>query len=411
MKCVFLLKRWLNIVLSLICLLSGPGAIASEILKLLEQTEPVPALTETRDLRSVGMCGGSNGCSNCNVDLKVGHYVFVHGYSSDTGAFSFFANSLEPQNSCAGYTIYRPSIGQEAKRDGANNVVEITCDAGQYNGRCIGHCSQRDSQGNCRSYDRSKNGICEQASRCVTFNENDGARKYLSTWSEDLSSFFQNVGLNDLPDRSVTVYTHSTGGPAVADMMVKGYHNSPHYARSARKVKEVITVQAALGGACGASALGFYDDAVSDLAALADGRIRLDFRLATFDGSVPWTHVQSKGETGLFGEECEGKSYWGVSTGSVCSGTTHDGLVQNWSHSTSVRHPNGAGNNAGNYPYSIKVTPVESPFCHFAGDDFDSYRSVPSRFRLLFETAARPIDEVRNPAQWQPWWPVVLNPF
>jgi hypothetical protein len=368
-------------------------------------------------------CAPSMGCENCNVDLKVGHVVFVHGYSSDQGAFGGWYNQLKDQNACAGFNTYKVSIGQEAGKvildactPGFCTYYDqlISCTPNQYDPNCIGHCTARAANSGCIAYDRTKNGICDPNGQCVTYNVEDGARKHISTWAEDLASFFWNNKLTDLADRSVTIVTHSTGGPAVADFMVRGYDGDERFAIPIRKVKRVINIQAALGGACGVSLADtvHYDDAISDLDDLQDGDIKYDFRKATVDGVVPWDHIQSKGEVGLFGDECEGMAgvFGAGSTGDWCDGTSHDGVTNNWVDSTSYRHPNGAGLNAGVYPYGITVHGVESKYCHTSGDDHPSYRSAEAgRFRPLFGIDPPvSVDDVRNTAVFRPWWRMVI---
>jgi hypothetical protein len=412
-------RRHLGLLLALLgaCAGQAEGEVADLLEKPTDDLSIYPA--GSSEALSANLCSGSGpSCENCDVDVRVGHVVFVHGYSSDQGAFGSWYDQLKAQNDCAGYKTYKVSIGQEAKRTILQACypgfcdyyvsLEHTCTANQYDPMCIGHCSAWDSVG-CTGYDRTKNGICSPTGNCVTYNPDDGARKHIRTWAEDLASFFANNQLNDLPDRSVTVVTHSTGAPAVADFMVRAYNGEAGFAAAARKVKRIINIQAALGGACGVSIADTveYDDATSDLDDLQDGDIQYDFRKATFDGAVPWDHVQSKGEVGLWGDECEGMAgVWGVgSTGDHCEGTSHDGVTNNWLDNTSLRHPNGAGSSAGIYAYNINVHAVESKYCHVSGDDFPSYRSSQAgRFRPLFGSDRVGVDMVRNPTVFRPWW-------
>jgi hypothetical protein len=389
----------------------APSPSTSSVLDLADAADPI-GTTQLALAPAAPICAAANGCTACNVDVDVNHIVFVHGYSSDKGAFSKYYSWFIEQNTCAGYKTFRVSIGQKAKtemkhtcqgRDAKGNPitygcdegpVEISCNADQYDASCIGQCSSTYGDGKCSGYDRTKNGRCGANGQCVTYSD-DGAKKSLSVWSEDLASFFWNNGLTDLPDRSVVVVTHSTGAPAMASFMTRGYDNDARLAIPARKVKKVINIQAALGGACGVSALGGIDDATTDLNRMQDDKLNFDFRKATFDGAVPWSHFQSKGETGLFGDECEGMGWGSITTGDYCGGTSHDGVVNNWVDSTSFRHPNGAGSKAGAYPFNITVGAVESKFCHVSDDDHPSYRNELSTFRKRLGVSPRPLSEVK----------------
>lgn len=390
-----------------------PSPSTSSVLDLADAADAL-GTTQLALAAAAPTCTAANGCSACNIDVDVNHIVFVHGYTSDKGAFSKFHSWFLEQNTCAGYKTYRVSIGQKAAVENKHTCqgpvrdprttpptypcdegpAEISCSADQYDASCIGQCSSTYSDGQCSGYDRTKNGRCGANGRCVTYSK-DGAKKSLSVWSDDLASFFWNNGLTDLPDRSVVVVTHSTGAPAVASFMTRGYDNDARLAIPARKVKKVINIQAALGGACGVSVLGGIDDATTDLNRLQDNELNFDFRNATFDGAVPWSHFQSKGEAGFFGDECEGTGLAGITTGDYCGGTSHDGVVNNWGDSTSLRHPNGAGSKAGIYPFNITVGAVESKFCHGSEDDHPSYRNELSRFRARFGVSPRPLSEVK----------------
>lgn len=422
-------RRRRRAALALVLLASACDGGAAPQPSLLD-AEPVKAvqIEEKRAaLASDAICDPAATCDNCKVNAQVGHIVFVHGYSSDAGAFSTWHNWLKPMNDCAGYKTYKVTIGNTGKQtmkyypNGCNfwecedKYVQRACTPNAYDPLCIGQCNNyyatqsHAPEGECKGYDRTKNGVCGANGYCIANDADVGATKALEVWSDDLASFFWNNKLTELPDRSITIVTHSTGAPAVADFMVRGYDGAARHAIPARKVKRVINIQAALGGACGVSAALNYDDAISDLDDLQDDDINYDFRKATFDGKVPWTHVQSRGTEGT---ECEGMNIPVASTGDYCDGWTHDGVTQNWRDNTSQAHPNGAGPNSGTYTYNITVKTPESPFCHTSGDKHASYRSVRSRFDLVLGTSPRPIGEVTNPEKYASLLvPVLVSPI
>lgn len=376
---------------------------------------PRPVYDEGESVSSaltLPLCSG-NQCQDCNIDVQVDNVVFVHGYASDRAAFPEFDSWIRPQNNCTQHKTYRVSLGQEAGQvitsacypGFCNWALELTgCRANELDSACIGHCSTRSPDGYCLGYDRTKNGLCGPDGQCVTNNASQGAKKHIPTWSSDLANFFWNAKLTDLPDRSVVLVTHSTGGPVVADFMTRGYDNFENYGIPARKVKKVVTIQAALGGACGVSLAWWQDDTTSDLNDLQDDKINYDFGKATFGGTVGWVHVQSKGEIGLFGDECEGGLF---TTGDTCGGTSHDGVVNNWEHSTSLKHPGGAASSAGAFPNNITVRNPEQNFCHSTGDDHPSYRQKFSRFRAVFGRTPVPVTEAMNTRHFETWWTVI----
>lgn len=399
---------------------------------LLADEAPVKSVTieaKTNALTAPSViCNPATTCDNCNVNAQVGHILFVHGYSSDQGAFSNWHDIIKPQNDCAGYKTYKVTIGNTGLQtmkyypNGCNfwecedKFVQRACTPNAYDPKCIGHCNNyyatqsHAPEGECKGYDRTKNGICAANGYCIASDTDVGATKHLSEWSKDLASFFWNNKLTDLPDRSITIVTHSTGAPAVADFMVRGYDGVASHAIPARKIKRVINIQAALGGACGVSAALNYDDAVSDLDDLQDNDLNYDFKKATFAGAVPWTHIQSFGGTGK--TECEGMSVPIASTGDYCNGTAHDGVTNNWHDNTSVQHPNGAANSAGVFANNITVVSPTIGFCHTGGDSFPSYRSDRGRFDFVLGTSPRGIGEVVDPAKYSAWLvPLAMSPL
>jgi hypothetical protein len=407
-------------------LLAGCEDAVVDPAALLDSPSPVKSVTleptQNPLTTTDPICDPANRCGNCNVNAQVGHVVFVHGYGSGSDAFAEWNGWIKPQNDCAGYNTYRVTVGNEAVEElkyypnGCTfcdyRKQERGCTPNAYDPQCIGQCSAyyTDSKSNkpeCKDYDRSKNGICGSNGYCIAANTRVGANKHLNVWSSDLANFFWNNKLTDLPDRSVTIVTHSTGGPAVADFMVRGYDGNSLYQVPTRKIKRIINIQAALGGACGVSLTLNKDDAISDLDDLQDDDINYDFRKTTYDGAVPWLHIQSTGTRDL---ECEGQSLAGSgSTGDTCEGAAHDGVTHAGWDNTSQRHPNGNGT-FGTGKYNVTVGEVEIGYCHI-DDTHPNYRKVYSRFQHVLGLPLANIGDVKNPA-WSPpaWWgPVLLQ--
>lgn len=403
--------EWKNVGLGLCLLaLAFPVSAKSHLFELLNRPDPVAAVYDQVVKRSVPICDPSTSCSNCNVDVNVGTTLFIHGYASHYEGFPEFDKLLKPQNQCAGYDTYRASVGQDGGIEKHKFAAEIDCRAGEGDGRCIGQCTRRDGAGRCIGFDRSRNGICNSDSRCVRYHD-DGAKLNLDTWDQDLAFYFANARLNNEPDRSITVVTHSTGAPAIFRLLEEAYKGDARYVLPASKIKQVITIQGAVGGACGAGTVGWINDpASSDLGDLANNKKRFDFRQVTFDGNVPITHIQSFGPEG--NRKCRGQKVFATYTGFSCkANNTHDGVTQNWEHNTSMKHINGAGRPGGFYPYNIAVRDPELGFCHSAGDGSPSYRQEISRFRLVFGRDPVSVHLVQNMARVQPWWHIVLNPW
>lgn len=425
-------RNWTSLLLLSHVLAACEGSVDRSSTDLLDTPSPIKpvdlGVSQAALTSSDPVCDSAVRCGGCNVNAQVGHIVFVHGYSSDSGAFSQWHSWFKAQNDCAGYKTYRVTIGNTAAQQTKfypngclvgfcdDKFVQRVCSAGQYDPQCIGHCNSwytdsksNDPAGECKGYDRSSNGLCGANGRCIAANTSVGATKHLNVWSSDLAHFFRNNGLNNLPDRSVTIVTHSTGAPAVADFMVRGYNNEAHYRIPTIKVKRVINIQAALGGACGVSGALNKDNAVSDLDDLQDDDINYDFRKTTYDGSVPWLHVQSSGTAS---KECEGTKLWSaLSTGESCGGWTHDGVTNNYADNTSVRHPNGNGTAGTTSSLNVTVRVSEPGYCH-VDDTHTNYRKDRSRFDKVLGRSLANIGDVMNPA-WTPpdWWtPVLLAP-
>jgi hypothetical protein len=420
--------KWIA-ALALLPALTGCRRAADHPSALLDRPSPIKPVdlepVESALVANAPICDPAASCGGCSVNTQVGHMVFVHGYSSDSGAFSQWHSWFKPQNDCAGYQTYRVTIGNIAAQEmrhypnGCNfwecedRFVQRQCTANEYDPKCIGHCNSWYSDstsnhpaGECNGYDRNKNGICGGNGWCIAANSDEGATKYLHVWSSDLASFFWNNRLVDLPNRSVTIVTHSTGAPAVADFMVRGYDGNAHYRIPVEKIKRVINIQAALGGACGVSAWPDLNDAHSDLDDLQDDDLNYDFRKTTYDGQVPWLHVQSSGTSS---KECEGMKLAGsFSTGESCGGWTHDGVTNNYADNTSVRHPNGNGTAGTTSPLNITVRAAEAGYCH-VDDVHTNYRKDLSRFDRVLGRPLAHIGDVMNP-DWKPpaWWSAVL---
>lgn len=236
----------------------------------------------------------------------------------------------------------------------------------------------------------------------------------LSNWVNSITADIQAKWVNTgRPDRSVRVVTHSTGGPVIECLLEAGARQvgqsacsgyitvTQDHINAAKKIKAVHTVQAA-HGACGDSnclwsdTIGFLDD-ISD----NDLNVRMDLAVAGPGGSlprVPITHVRAGGGGSCFlgiCDECEGfgladgylgdvlslvsMGLWGMSTGDLCSGYTHDGVTE-LGQQDSGRFQYGYGDSGA--PAEIKRD-TNSSYCHDkgTGDDYPGYRHAASRVR------------------------------
>jgi hypothetical protein len=427
------------------CNSSGPDP---ELLALLDAPHPVEpvaevslAVTSDRPL-----CSPANGCKNCDIDVQVGHTIFVHGYDDDEGAFGRFysghfddkdTTGFKDQNECAGYETFRVNIGQVPStspymcggrdpRSGACTFWlyaynEATCTPGTVHEPCVGVCTSRYPDGKCSAWneeDREWTGTCPASGKCITYA---GATRNISYWGKDLSYFIRNNmdstvvngspvrGAHYIPDKTLTLVTHSTGAPAMALMMQKGYDHEAPYEIGAKKVKRVINIQAALGGSCFAcSSFAPSNGAIKDLCRLSKKEITFDFGKATFDGTVPWLHISSQGTSST---NCTGGTKAGFEQAFWCDGG-HDGVVEVYGHTTSAKHTNGNGTPDTTNPYNVTVRTKEYGYCHI-DDTHPSYRKQESRFRLVLGRDRVPIEAVYNYFEHKmlppPYFPVLFG--
>ena len=384
-------------------LLAGKNSVRGFLDDIGTQVSALNPWNSTTSTEGADLCTASKQ-TDCYVNLQVGHTLFVHGYGSDSGAWNTWHDRLEPQNRAAGYTTWRVSVGSASKKSydcykssssrahtgscsdaekkspyyyyNVEYSVEHSCTPNAYSAKSIGHCTSRNSYGRCTGYDRTKVGLCDAAGFAV---DPDGAFKYLSVWQEDLLNFMINNNIqNIVPDRSLTVLGHSTGAPVVALFMERGYNNQAGYDWAARKVERIITVQGAISGACASQSLSTID-AANDLYRLRYGQIKIDFNKVTFNGEVPVLHLASKGD-----ERTDwGITYWDEcdDTGSsMCGGSTHDGVVNNWQSDSGNAHLNGNGTLNTTSANKITMRSIEKGYCHTNGqDDWPSYRNVVHR--------------------------------